>query len=83
MTSTATLSATDEDDMFGRIPTHGGQNTIGIASPDDEDDDVMGRIPTSTKPVYGANTIEISCDLDAEDEAEFGTQEMGTSYERP
>jgi hypothetical protein len=27
--------------------------------------DMAGRIPQ--KPVYGANTIEISCDLDEED----------------
>ena len=40
----------------------------------------MGRIPTFTQPNYGANTIELSCDLDAE----LGPvkQEMGTSYER-
>ena len=39
----------------------------------DEEDDPIGLIPTpmpSKKPVYGSNTIEISCDLDAEDEAE-------------
>jgi hypothetical protein len=39
----------------------------------DEEDDPVGLIPSYGPPkkvVYGANTIEISCDLDAEDAAE-------------
>lgn len=46
----------------------------------------MGRIlpppqqTTSTKPVYGSNTIEISCDLDEE---ERQMVDHGTAYEQP
>jgi len=39
---------------------------------------MIGRI--SQKPVYGANTIEISCDMDEEERL---MQDAGTTYERP
>ena len=84
MVSTATFSASDEDEI-GKIPqTHQiSTATVGM----DEDDDPMGRIPDPKgfeqpqKIVYGANTVELSCDLDAEFGAQ--TQEMTTQYERP